>query len=192
MATPCFDGSSPLRFRRSALRPGYRRRRGSALEDASALLRRENRAVEVADHIGLPARQQATIRVSSAVEMWQSAELWCLPSCDHEPVIALGEGGVDPACPVRRDEERLAKRGVAGLGRRPVTAVLPRRVERWHEPAEGARRRRGTGSGSGRRGERGSGRRSRAATPGTRPRSRSGRAPEDGRRYAARSRRSRR
>jgi hypothetical protein len=51
----------------------------AAGDDGAALGGGERGAVGVADLVGVPVRQQAMMRMSRVVEMWQSAELWCLP-----------------------------------------------------------------------------------------------------------------
>ena len=55
----------------------------------------------------------------------------------HEPVVAGGEGGVDPAGLVGGHEQGLPQRGVPGFGRWAVVAVNPGCGKRGDQAAEG-------------------------------------------------------
>ena len=63
------------------------------------------------------------MRVSRAVEMWQSAESARSPWVHHEPVVAGGQGWVGAAGVIGGHEQGLAQRRVTGLGGRPVMSA---------------------------------------------------------------------
>ena len=76
--------------------------------------------------------------MSSVAAMWQSGGVVVLPGCDHEPLVAGGERGVDAPRMVGGDEDRLAQCGVAAARRTAVAAAHAGGVERGDQAAEGA------------------------------------------------------